>query len=485
MSPIASMLLTVLLCQPPSSELEEQREFEAALMDRDRFNYVWRYVNENQYLSGEFMELVANATQSEIDEVSHNAISLLENIGPQAADYDTVILPFLAHEDPEFRIAAIDCLRSMRPAHFYPEIARLAVLDEDDSLHYGKFDSVHFAAIRVLVKSESLEAVPYILAIYLDADTWRSSEAIRQTSNCLPDLQQALIPSLVQLLGHQEMGFESLSNDMHYETPIREIALDTLGNMGELAASYLAEIEQMRSLEEDPELRIRYAAAILKIGGYDDKQIDLLRSALLDSKEPGLLHRSCRVCAEVPWVAETLSAELLALINGEDPWIRESAVDAICATDMNTPEIIAALNECAVDYTEDTWTCWTAMEALAERGGLIDPMESVLRAMESRGEYEGDAQYATQVLACSMDDAAILQQLEAEFVDANDDRREALIVLLEWKGADAELLQRLLELPLLDEQREQLEFHLIYAPRPDVVEPLTDWRLPEAIESVP
>jgi hypothetical protein len=323
-----------------------------------------------------------------------------------------------------------------------------------------------------------MDAVPWILTGYLVEDPQRAAAFIRWTARCAPELQTALIPGLIQALRRPESAYESLSSDRNVPKPLREDAIDVLGGMGELAADYLPEIERMQEREEDPALQLRYAVAITSIGGVDEKHVELVRAAL-ENKECYLCFSACEACRNSPLLAEALRGSLVALAEHEDDGVRQKVAWTFLYTEVSGADVTAALETLAVDYSDPVnATCWYALEALAHRGELTDPLPRVLSAavaMENEDMFDG-----ARVLSAYGEQESF-RLIEEKFVSTNPGARDGLLMLLENmpRGSAEDLYRRLLDLSLTDEEREWLMYFLEAAIDRNTPSPrLTDWRLP-------
>jgi HEAT repeat protein len=463
-------IFLALVAQPQAEVLAEQQEFAETLATEEGYDHVFQFVRQNKFLPFGFAELAASATQSDLEHVPFRALAILKELGPDAAAHDEVVYPFLSHEDRNLRLVAVNCLGAMHPGRFFPEIARMAVFDEDGF--------VHGAAVKVLTKSESPEAVPYILAIYLDEVPQRAAAGIRWTGACSPELQEALIPGLIQVLRRPESAYVSLSTDMNVPHPLREDAIDTLGEMGELAAPYL-EVKQMQQLEEDPAIKIRYAVAIINIGGVDEKQVGLVRD-IMEGADIYLCGLACEACIDSPLLAAALQPSLVALADHKEPFVRNRVAWTLWHTEISSPEIIAALQTLSTDYADEhpSRTCWSALNALAARGELQDPLEQVLEAMQVVEFGENDGWW---VLFEALGEEAAVAAIELDFATADEGRRLFLMDLLAWGVSphSAGAYERLLELTLTSDERERLESGLERVlERNAPLSPIEDWRLP-------
>lgn len=478
MSPIECILILALVAQPQAEMLTEQQEFETTLATEEGYSHVFSYVRQNRFLGIGFKELVAAATESEVEDVPLRALRLLNEIGIDAAAHSDLVMPFLSHEDERLRWIAVDCLGAMHPGRFFPEIARLAVFDENHIVHHS--------AIGVLARCESLEAVPHLLAVYLDEDPQRAASGIRATVVCSPELQRALIPGLMQVLRRPESAYVSLSTDRNVPKPLREDAIDILGSMEELAAPYLPEIIRLQGVEEDAAIQIRYSVAIISIGGIDKKQVDMVRG-FMEGGDEYLCGLACSACIQSPLLANALIDSLVALADHKDPYVRYRASWTFLYIENSGPDVTQALETLSTEDDEErSETCWNALEALAKRGELENPLDRILDTLEV---HDVDPWEAHGVLIAS-DVENTLAEIETRYLEADSIVRETLLMLL-WEMPRQNtplVIERLLQIPLSDEEREGLETLLRSRVRDNTPSPrVTDWRLPmaETTESSP
>jgi hypothetical protein len=149
-------------------------------------------------------------------------------------------------------------------------------------------------------------------------------------------------------------------------------------------------------------------------------------------------------------------------------------------TDVSGPEVTEALETLSVDYGEpfEDYTSWNALEALANRGELHDPLERVLVASEAMGDE--DMMGAAGVLR-AFGTHESLRLIEAKFAEGDPGARDNLRWLLRYMPREStpDTYRRLLELMLTDEEREWLTADLAEViDRNTPSPPLTDWRLP-------
>ncbi len=251
----------------------------------------------------------------------------------------------------------------------------------------------------------------------------------------------------------------------YWEAPIRVIAAEALGELGDLRA--MSPLAQALDGDEDPSVRMAAADALAKLG--DPEAVAFLAKALLSDSDPGV--RVAAVNAlRILGGSEAIAALVSGLFSDFDPSVRLAIINALVG--MAGQETVPVLAQVLLDDADPNVriVALNALYELAGEKGLTTFLEALLsdeeaavrmeiiavlrdlRSVESvealisvlRSDTDANVRKeAALALAIIKDNRALQPLFEARTYDTSFDVRESADVALKlWTRPDLEPILR-------------------------------------------
>lgn len=302
-----------------------------------------------------------------------------ESDGLDAQDSDRQCLEQLRDKDPHVRNAALDDLKKMKslPDRFVDAVGNILLSDPETE--------VRISACRLLEKEQSPKALDYWKrALKADCLMVRANAARdigiygKNGASAVPDM----LVSLDDERNMQMSGLDSITTAHDILRPIRYYVVESLGQIGPSARVALPKLISIMRHDDDLQMRISAAAAVIKIGGSDREALNVLLDALsyLGRKDADICERNLDKSlvrfeavtdiAEAGPLAKSALPELLKRYDGEkDAFVRSGYITAFGSLGVADKRIVELLKT-ALREKKEYDVVYAAVRASRSQGPL-------------------------------------------------------------------------------------------------------------------